>query len=70
MSKYIKELINARKRKMAQTEEIKLRKHLNADVLFNTVRTGSDGIRDHRSWPSTHYIPAPPPYGRFRNVFY
>lgn len=56
MSSYIKAFINSRKREMVQTEEIKLRKHLNGDALIKTMHTGFDAIRDHRSGPVTHTL--------------
>jgi hypothetical protein len=39
---------------MARTEKIKLRKNLNADALFKTMRIGFAGIRDHSSGTVTH----------------
>lgn len=56
MSSHIHAIINTRKRQMARTEEIKLRKHLNADALFKTMHTGFAGIRDHRSGIVTHSL--------------
>ncbi|MGB3212287.1 MAG: hypothetical protein WBB19_16415 [Desulforhopalus sp.] len=56
MSSYIKAIIKERKREMARMEEIKIRKHLNADALFNTMRTGFTGIRDHRAGNVTHTL--------------
>jgi hypothetical protein len=34
-------------------KKIKLRKHLNADALFNSVRTGFGNIQDHRNSNAT-----------------
>jgi len=56
MSNHIKAIVNKRKREMARTEEIKLRKHLNADALIKTMRTGFAGIDDHRSGTVTHTL--------------
>ena len=56
MSSHIHAIINTRKRQMARTEEIKLRKHLNADALFKNMHTGFAGIRDHRSGTVTHSL--------------
>ncbi len=56
MSSHLKSIANTRKREMARTEEIKLRKHLNADALFTTMRTGFAGIHDHRSGTVTHTL--------------
>jgi hypothetical protein len=56
MSNRIKSIINTRKQEMTRTEEITLRKHLNADALIETMRTGFAGIRDHRSGAITHTL--------------
>ncbi len=56
MSKHVKAIINIRKREMARTEEIKLRKHLNGDALIKTMRKGFAGLRDHRSGSVTHTL--------------
>ena len=48
MSSYRKTLMKARKREIARNEKIRLRKHLNADALFATMRTGFEKINDHR----------------------
>jgi hypothetical protein len=39
-----------------RAEEIKLRKHLNADALFTTMRKGFAGTRDHRSGSVSHTL--------------
>jgi hypothetical protein len=56
MSSYIKVIIKARKREMAKTQEINIRKHLNGDALLNTMRTGFAGIHDHRLGTVTHTL--------------
>jgi hypothetical protein len=56
MSNHIKAIVKARKRKISKTKEIKLRKHLNADALFKTMRTGCARIPDHRSETVTHTL--------------
>lgn len=48
MSNQIKTIVKARKRDIARNKEIKLRKHLNADALFTTMKTGFEKIEDHR----------------------
>lgn len=39
-----------------RVEEIKLRKHLNADALFATIRKGFAGIRDHCAASVSHTL--------------
>ena len=56
MSNQIQAILNKRKQEIARTEDIKLRKHLNADALFTVMRTGFAGLRDHRSGKITHKI--------------
>ncbi|MBM9521300.1 transposase [Desulforhopalus vacuolatus] len=56
MSRHIKETIKSHRRKMAQTEDIKLRQHLNADALIKKVYTGFAGIRDHRTGTVNHTL--------------
>ena len=48
MSNYRRTLVKAREREIIRTEKIKLRKHLNADALFATMRTGFGKINDDR----------------------
>ncbi len=45
---YIKSLMKQGKKALDHANKIKLRKHLNADALFNTLRKGFDKIDDHR----------------------
>ena len=56
MSSHLKAIKKNQKREMARTEEIKLRKHLNADALINTMRTGFAGLSDHRAGNVTHTL--------------
>ena len=56
MSNQIQAILNKRKQEIARTEDIKLRKHLNADALFTVMRTGFAGLRDHRSGKITHTL--------------
>jgi len=56
MSSHLKAIIKNQKREMARTEEIKLRKHLNANALINTMRTGFAGLSDHRAGNVSHTL--------------
>jgi hypothetical protein len=56
MSNTIKAIINNRNREITRMQEIKLRKHLNADALFGVMRTGFAGIRDYRTGNITHTL--------------
>lgn len=56
MSNTIKAIINKRNREITRMQEIKLRKHLNADALFGVMRTGFAGIRDYRTGNITHTL--------------
>lgn len=49
--------MNKLKQEISRAKDIKLRKHLNADALFSTMRTGFAGIQDHRSGKVTHTLP-------------
>lgn len=48
MSNYRRALVKAREREIIRNDKITLRKHLNADALFATMRTGFGNIPDHR----------------------
>ncbi len=48
MSNYRRTLVKAREREIIRNDKITLRKHLNADALFATMRTGFSKIPDHR----------------------
>ena len=56
MSNQITEIMKARKRETARNEKIRLRKHLNADALFETMRTGFKKIKDHRPGTMQHSL--------------
>ena len=56
MSNQIKTIVKARKRDIARNKEIKLRKHLNADALFTTMKTGFEKIEDHRPGNVQHSL--------------
>lgn len=45
---YLKSFMKEAKKATDQVNKIKLRKHLNADALFSTLRKGFDKIDDHR----------------------
>jgi len=56
MSNQIKAIVKAHSRDIARREETKLRKHLNADALFTTMKTGFDKIEDHRPGNIQHSL--------------
>jgi hypothetical protein len=56
MSNQIKAIVTARNRNIARKDEIKLRKHLNADALLTTMKTGFEKIEDHRSGNVQHSL--------------
>jgi len=45
----VKSISKNRKKEILRTQRIQMRKHLNADALFKTMRNGFDNITDHRS---------------------
>lgn len=49
----IKSLVRKHQMEIKRKEKIKLRKHLNADALFDSVRTGFGNIQDHRNSNAT-----------------
>lgn len=56
MSNRIKAIVKAHSRDLARRKEIKLRKHLNADALLHTMKTGFDKIKDHRPGNVQHSL--------------
>lgn len=56
MSNQITAIMKTRKRITARDEKIRLRKHLNADALFATMRTGFNTIQDHRPGEVQHSL--------------
>ena len=45
---HIRSIFRKRQNENVRNKRIKMRKHLNADTLFNSTRTGFDKIIDHR----------------------
>ena len=54
MSNQIRTIVKASIRKAAHIEKIRLRKDLNADALFATMRSGFEKIKDHRPGQVQH----------------
>lgn len=57
MSNQIKAIVKAHNRDIARKDEIKLRKHLNADALLSTMKIGFEKIEDdHRPGNVQHSL--------------
>ena len=56
MSSQITIIMKTRKRETARTEKMRLRKHLNADALFATIRAGFKRVKDHRPGTVQHSL--------------
>lgn len=56
MSNQIKAIVKAHNRDIRRKDEIKLRKHLNADALLSTMKTGFEKIEDHRPGNVQHSL--------------
>ena len=56
MSNQIKAIVKTHKRDIARKDEIRLRKHLNADALLSTMKTGFESIEDHRPGNVQHSL--------------
>ena len=56
MSNQIKAIVKAHNRDIARKEKIELRKHLNADALLSTMKTGFEKINDHRPGNVQHSL--------------
>jgi len=56
MSNQITAIMKTRKRETARVQQIRLRKHLNADALFATMQTGFKKIKDHRPGTVQHSL--------------
>ena len=56
MSNQITAIMKNRKREIARVQQIRLRKHLNADALFGTMQTGFKKIKDHRPGTVQHSL--------------
>ncbi|MCP4653354.1 MAG: hypothetical protein GY858_08255, partial [Candidatus Omnitrophica bacterium] len=57
MSNQLRSIARAYQKKIEQIKQIKLRKHLNADALFHSLRRRFEIIKDHRS--NNAVIPLP-----------
>ena len=56
MSNQIITIVKTHSRDIARRKEIKLRKYLNADALFTTMKAGFDKIEDHRPGNVQHSL--------------
>lgn len=56
MSNQITSIMKAHMRETERNEKIRLRKHLNADALFATMRGGFSTIQDHRTGKVQHTL--------------
>ena len=56
MSNQIRTIVKASIRQAAHIEQIRLRKDLNADALFATMRSGFEKIKDHRPGQVKHTL--------------
>ena len=56
MSNQITAIMKAGKRETTRNERVRLRKHLNADALFATMRAGFNKINDHRPGEVQHSL--------------
>ncbi len=56
MSNQIRTIVKASIRKAAHIEKIRLRKDLNADALFATMRSGFEKVKDHRPGQVQHTL--------------
>ena len=56
MSNQLRTLMKAHKNNIDRKSKIRLRKHLNADALFSTMKTGFDKITDHRPGDVQHSL--------------
>jgi len=56
MSNQITAMIKARKQETARNDRIRLRKHLNADALFATMRSGFKNVKDNRPGKTQHSL--------------
>lgn len=57
MSNQIRTIVKTQLQKTAYIKKITLRKHLNADALFATLRSGFEKIPDHRPGTVKHTLP-------------
>ena len=56
MSNQIRTIVKTHKNNIEHKKELKLRKHLNADALFSTMKTGFKNITDHRPGNVQHSL--------------
>jgi len=56
MSNQVTVIMKTSKRETARKQEIRLRKHLNADALFATMRAGFNKIEDQRPGKVQHSL--------------
>ena len=56
MSNQLKTIVKTHNRDIARNKEIKLRKHLNADALFATMKTGFEKVKDYRPGDVHHCL--------------
>jgi len=56
MASQITAIMKTHKRETARNENIRLRKHLNADALFSTMQAGFNKISDHRPGKVQHSL--------------
>ena len=56
MSNQLKTIVKTHNRDIARNKEIKLRKHLNADALFATMKTGFEKVEDYRPGDVHHCL--------------
>jgi len=56
MSNQLRTIVKTRKNNIERKKKIKLRKHLNCDALFSTMKTGFDTIQDHRPGEAQHTL--------------
>lgn len=56
MSNHIRAIVKAHNRDIAREKEITLRKHLNANALFTSIKTEVDNIKDHRPGNVQHSL--------------
>ena len=56
MSNQITAMIKARKQETARAKKIRIRKHLNADALLATMRSGFEKVKDNRPGKVQHTL--------------
>lgn len=56
MSNQITAMIKTRKQETARVKKIRIRKHLNADALLTTMRSGFEKVKDNRPGKVQHTL--------------